>query len=76
MDDAGYKNLSKSVKTDELKKTKESDSKDNESFAPIVDETNLTNNYSHVCPACGGHLDFWACEALCHYCGLKFTCDE
>ena len=39
-------------------------------------ETNLTNNYSHVCPACGGHLDFWACEALCHYCGLKFTCDE
>ena len=76
MDHGIEKKLSKSLKMDELKKTKESDSKDNESLARIVYETNLTNNYSHVCPACGGHLDFWACEALCHYCGLKFTCDE
>lgn len=31
---------------------------------------------SKVCPGCGGPFDFWACEALCHRCGLKFTCDE
>tara|TARA_Y100000588_G_scaffold266943_1_gene281994 strand:- start:411 stop:611 length:201 start_codon:yes stop_codon:yes gene_type:complete len=38
--------------------------------------TNLDDRYSSVCPGCEGTLDFWACEALCHYCGLKFTCDE
>jgi hypothetical protein len=34
------------------------------------------DTYSTVCPGCGARLDFWACEALCHHCGLKFTCDE
>ena len=38
--------------------------------------TNLEDEYSSVCPGCGYTLDFWACEALCHHCGLKFTCDE
>ena len=43
---------------------------------PIASATNVEDVVGYVCPACGGHLDFWACEALCHYCGLKFTCDE
>ena len=38
--------------------------------------TNLTDKYSDICPACSKRLEFWACEAICHYCGLKFTCDE
>ena len=60
---------------DEYRMTKESEPEEDIGCRQ-EQETNLTNNYSHVCPACGGHLDFWACEALCHYCGLKFTCDE
>ncbi len=38
--------------------------------------TNLEDRESDICPGCGGQMDFWACEALCHNCGLKFTCDE
>ena len=38
--------------------------------------TNLEDRYSNICLGCGGRLDFWACEALCHHCGLKATCDE
>ena len=41
-----------------------------------VEPTNLEDRNSSLCPGCGGRLDFWACEAICHYCGLKFTCDE
>ena len=37
---------------------------------------NLIDKESDICPGCGSKLDFWACEALCHNCGLKFTCDE
>lgn len=37
---------------------------------------NLTDKDSDVCPGCGRRLVFWACEAVCHHCGLKFTCDE
>ncbi|NKB72735.1 MAG: hypothetical protein GKR89_37160 [Candidatus Latescibacteria bacterium] len=37
---------------------------------------NLVDRNSNICPGCGYRLDFWACEALCHNCGLKFTCDE
>jgi hypothetical protein len=40
------------------------------------DTTYLDDGESSVCPACGGWLDFWACEVVCHNCGLKFTCDE
>ena len=36
----------------------------------------LEDRESDICPGCGSRLDFWACEALCHNCGLKFTCDE
>ena len=38
--------------------------------------TNLEDRYSNICLGCGGRLDFWAYEALCHHCGLKATCDE
>ena len=41
-----------------------------------MEPTHLEDRNSDICPGCGGRLDFWACEALCHYCGLKFTCDE
>ena len=41
-----------------------------------AEPTYLEDRNSDICPGCGGRLDFWACEALCHYCGLKFTCDE
>ena len=41
-----------------------------------AEPTNLEDRHSNICPGCGGRLDFWACEALCHHCGLKFTCDE
>jgi hypothetical protein len=39
-------------------------------------QDNLTDKNSDICPGCGRKLIFWACEAVCHYCGLKFTCDE
>ena len=41
-----------------------------------AEPTNLEDRNSNLCPGCGGRLDYWACEALCHHCGLKFTCDE
>lgn len=41
-----------------------------------VKTNHLVDRDSDICPGCGGQLDFWACEALCHNCGLKFTCDE
>mgnify|MGYP003132258287 CR=1 FL=1 len=39
-------------------------------------ETFLSDSSCSVCPACYEVLDFWACEALCHTCGVKFTCDQ
>ena len=52
--------------------------KDKETSAARIRERrdNLTDKDSDVCPGCGRRLVFWACEAVCHYCGLKFTCDE
>jgi len=41
-----------------------------------VPGSHLIDSSSDVCPGCGNRLDFWACEAVCHLCGLKFTCDE
>ena len=41
-----------------------------------AEPTHLEDRNSNLCPGCGGRLGFWACEALCHNCGLKFTCDE
>jgi hypothetical protein len=40
-----------------------------------VPGSHLADDGSDVCPGCGGRLDFWACEAICHDCGFKFTCD-
>jgi len=41
-----------------------------------VPGSHLIDSSSDVCPGSGNRLDFWACEAVCHLCGLKFTCDE
>ena len=50
--------------------------KEREGKPDRAEPTNLEDRNSNICPGCGGRLDFWACEALCHHCGLKFTCDE
>ena len=38
-----------------------------------VEPTNLEDRNSSFYPGWGGRLGFWACEAICHHCGLKFT---